>query len=351
MKVCILGEGLTALTLAKTLANLGISVDIVSNKKNIKNKTRTIGISKTNIDFFNKEILDINKFLWKISKIEILTENSIENKVLEFENTNEYLFALIRNDEVFNYLLLNLKKNNLVRFKNKFIINNYDLIINSQKHISLSKKLFFKGKKKNYKSYAYTTIIKHRKLIKNKIAIQIFTERGPLAFLPLSPKQTSVVFSARGKKDVNLKHLIKKYGKKYSQIKIDKVEKFEIKSNNLRIYYHKNILAFGDLLHQIHPLAGQGFNMTLRDTQVLVRLIKLRIENGLELNSSVCTDFQKEIKHKNFIFSSGIDFIYEFFNFERKFKNKFLSNSIKLLGKNKLFNKTIKNFADTGMTI
>ena len=37
-----------------------------------------------------------------------------------------------------------------------------------------------------------------------------------------------------------------------------------------------NILAFGDLLHKIHPLAGQGFNMTIRDIKVLLEIIKKR---------------------------------------------------------------------------
>ena len=351
MKVCILGEGLTSLTLAKNLANLGISVDIVSDKKNIKKKTRTIGISKSNVEFLNKEIFDINKFLWKVNKIEIFTENFKENKVLEFENGKNYLFALFKNDEVLEYLFSTLKKNKFVKFKKKFEIKNYELIINCQKNTSLSKKFFFNKLKKNYKSLAYTTIIKHKKLIKNNVAIQVFTERDPLAFLPLSSKETSIVFSARGSGDVNLRYWIKKYGKKYALTKVDKIEKFEIKSNNLRIYYHKNILAFGDLLHQIHPLAGQGFNMTLRDTKVLTELIKLRIDNGLDLNSSLCSDFQKEIKHKNYLFSSGVDFIYEFFNFERRFKNKLLSNSIKFLGKNKIFNRTVKKLADIGMTI
>ncbi len=351
MKVCILGEGLTSLTLAKNLANLGIFVDIVSDKKIIKNKTRTIGISKSNVEFLNEEIFDINKFLWKVSKIEIFTENLNKNKVLEFENSKNYLFALFKNDEVLKYLFSNLKKNEFVKFKKKLEIKNYELIINCQKNTSLSKKFFFNNVKKNYKSYAYTTIIKHRRLIKNNIASQIFTERGPLAFLPLSAKETSIVFSARGAENVNLRYLIEKYGKKYTLTKVENVEKFEIKSNNLRIYYHKNILAFGDLLHQIHPLAGQGFNMTLRDIKVLTKLIKRRIRNGLNLNSSVCYDFQKEIKHKNYLFSSGVDFIYEFFNFERRFKNKFLSNSIKLLGKSKIFNRTAKKLADIGMTI
>ena len=289
--------------------------------------------------------------MWKVNKIEIFTENLKENKVLEFENSKNYLFALFKNDEVLEYLFSILKKNKFVKFRKKLEIKNYELIINCQKNTHLSKKFFFNKLKKNYKSLAYTTIIKHKKLIKNDVAIQVFTERGPLAFLPLSSKETSIVFSARGTDDVNLRYWIEKYGKKYAFIKVDKIEKFEIKSNNLRIYYHKNILAFGDLLHQIHPLAGQGFNMTLRDIKVLTELIQQRISNGLDLNSSVCSDFQKEIKHKNYLFSSGVDFIYEFFNFERRFKNQLLSNSIKFLGKNKIFNRTIKKIADIGITI
>ena len=56
MNVCILGNGLTSLTLAKSLVNIGINVDIISNEKKTKiNYDRTIGISKSNIDYFNKE--------------------------------------------------------------------------------------------------------------------------------------------------------------------------------------------------------------------------------------------------------------------------------------------------------
>ena len=62
MSVCILGNGLTSLTLAKSLVNKGVSVDIVYDKKKDKiNYDRTIGISKINLEFFNKEILNINK--------------------------------------------------------------------------------------------------------------------------------------------------------------------------------------------------------------------------------------------------------------------------------------------------
>ena len=62
MTVCILGNSLTALTLAKVLVNYEIDVDVIFNKKNHKiNVTRTIGISKNNIDFFNRNIINIEK--------------------------------------------------------------------------------------------------------------------------------------------------------------------------------------------------------------------------------------------------------------------------------------------------
>ena len=61
MKVCIIGNSLTSLTLAKALVNKEIFVDIFYKNKNINlDKTRTIGISKSNIDFFNKEIHNID---------------------------------------------------------------------------------------------------------------------------------------------------------------------------------------------------------------------------------------------------------------------------------------------------
>ena len=72
MKVCILGTGLSSLTLAKALVNLKIYVDVVGTKKSNKvNTSRTLGISKSNIDFFNSHIVDIKKLLWKLKKIEI----------------------------------------------------------------------------------------------------------------------------------------------------------------------------------------------------------------------------------------------------------------------------------------
>ena len=356
MKLCILGGGLTGLSLAKSLVKKGLSIDIFLNKKKSDlNRSRTIGISNDNLIYFNKEILDIKKLLWDIKKIEIYSDNLKNEKILNFENNNKTLFALIRNYQLQSKLLTSLKKDSLCNFKNNFDYNlsnlkKYKLIINCENNNYFSKKFFARSLKKKYDSFAYTTILKHKK-IRNNTAFQIFTKYGPLAFLPLSEIETSIVYSIKGKKNINLKELIKKYNTKYSITNFGIINFFELKSSNLRIYYHKNVLAFGDLLHRLHPLAGQGFNMTIRDIQDLSNLIDLRLKNGLDLDNSICENFQNTTRYKNYLFSSGIDFIYEFFNFETKMDNNIISKSVRLIGKNKFLNRTFKNIANRGFKI
>ena len=353
MNVCILGNGLTSLTLAKSLVNKGINVEIISNKK--KKKTyydRTIGISKINLDFFNKEILNINKLSWNINKIEIYSENLNYKKILNFQNNGKNLFSVLKNNELIDYLTKKLKKDKLCKFKENLIhknilTQNYNLIINCDFSNFITKRFFFKRLIKNYDDYAYTSIIKHSKVVNNK-AVQIFTSRGPLAFLPISETETSVVYSVKGNQEIDFKKLIRFYNKFYNILHISNFSRFKLQMSNLRDYHHGNVLAFGDLLHKIHPLAGQGFNMTLRDIKILSEIIQEKLNLGLPLNVSVNEEFEKKSKHINYIFSNGIDFIYEFFNLESKSKNKILAKTVEFLGKNSNLNKKFIEIADNG---
>ena len=127
------------------------------------------------------------------------------------------------------------------------------------------------------------------------------------------------------------------------------MESFELKSFSLRSYCNNKFLAFGDLLHRIHPLAGQGFNMTIRDIKILLKIIENKKNLGLPLDYSVNSSFETQTRHKNLIFANGIDLIYEFFNFERKIKNKTLSKSVQLLGKSSKLNKAFASLADKGI--
>ncbi len=356
MKVCILGSGLSALALAKALVNLNISVNLAVSKNYYKiNKSRTIGISRSNVNFFNQNIINIEKIIWKLNKIEIYSDNLKNEKILNFENSNEYLFSIVKNFEIYEILYKNLSKSKY--FKkikiNKQLIKQeeYDLIINTDYNSVFTKKFFSKKIEKAYDSSAYTTIINHEKIL-NNVAIQIFTKKGPLAFLPISNHQTSIVYSMHNFKNYsseNINELIHKYNLKYKIKKIEKIISFDLKSYFLRSFYHDKILAFGDLLHKIHPLAGQGFNMTIRDISTLINIINKKIELGLPLDISVNNEFEKKLKHKDYIFFNGIDLIHEFFDLDRKFNNKILSKSVKLFGKNPYLNKFFTQIADKGI--
>ncbi|MBD1139443.1 FAD-dependent monooxygenase [Pelagibacterales bacterium SAG-MED46] len=356
MKVCILGDSLTSLTLAKALVNLNICVDIFSEKKSLTHiQTRTLGISKSNVDFFKKNIINFEKLLWKLKKIEIFTDNLKEEKLLNFENNDDQIFSIIKNCDLYQLLEKDLSKNKFFKKKKSInkklsFTNDYELIINCDYFHPLTKKYFNKKIFKKYNSFAYTTLIQHEKVL-NNVATQIFTKKGPLAFLPISDNETSIVYSVHnlnGKNNENIKNLIQKYNFKYKIKKIHKVDRFELKSYNLRSYYNNNILAFGDLLHRVHPLAGQGFNMTIRDIKIFIDIIKSKLKLGLPIDSSVNEEFENNLKHKNFIFTEGVDLIYNLFNVERKIKNNIISKSIQLIGKNYPVNKMFMKIADKG---
>ena len=357
MTVCILGNSLTALTLAKALVNYEIDVDVIFNKKNHKiNVTRTIGISKNNIDFFNRNIINIEKLIWNIKNIEIFSENLKKEKLINFKANKSQLFSIIKNHKLYQLLDKDLSKSKFFksRFsteKNLSFLNKYDLVINCDPFNFITKRYFSKKISKEYNSTAYTTIISHDEII-NDTAVQIFTKKGPLAFLPISNKKTSIVYSIHNSNNLeeeNIKELIKDKNFYYKISEVEKINSFELKSFNLRSYYHKNILAFGDLLHKVHPLAGQGFNMTIRDIKVLSQIIKKKLDLGLLLDSSVIFEFQKKVKHKNFIFSNGIDLIHEFFNIERKTRTDFLSKSVKFIGNQSSINRMLTKIADKGV--
>ncbi len=269
---------------------------------------------------------------------------------------------MIKNDELYRSLNNKLLKSKFFKkkiIKKKFLYEKllkkkYDLIINCDQNNPISKKYFIQKIEKDYKNFAYTTILEHDKL-KNNSAIQVFTHQGPVAFLPISNTKTSVVCSLdtsyKKYNDSEILELIKKHNPKFKIKKNFKLISFALKSSNLRKYYYENILAFGELLHKIHPLAGQGFNMTIRDIKDLSEIIQNKINLGLQLDSIILEEFQNKTKNRNFIFSSGIDFIYEFFNFDKKNEGKIINKFLQYFGTNKSFISSIIKFADKGLGI
>ena len=261
---------------------------------------------------------------------------------------------MVKNFKIYQAIEKSLSKNKnfrkIFKINDSKLLNKYNIIINTDSSNLITKKYFNKNILKDYYSYAYISEITHKK-ITNRTATQIFTKYGPLAFLPVSNTQTSLVFSIKKSKKITNQDLIKLvnlYNSNYEIKEIEKFDFFKLESRSLRNYYHGNILAFGDLLHKIHPLAGQGFNMTIRDIKILLDIIKFKTDLGLPIDISVNKEFEKKSKSKNMIFSNGIDLIHEFFILESKTNNNLLSKSVKILGKNPSINKMFSKIADYG---
>jgi 2-octaprenyl-6-methoxyphenol hydroxylase len=210
MTVCILGNSLTALTLAKTLVNYKINVDLFFFKKNFSiDESRTIGIARNNIDFFNNNIINIDKIIWKLKRIEIFSDKLKKERLINFKANEDLSFSIVKNNKLYQLLKKDLSKNKL--FKSKFsneknlsFLDNYELVINCDSSNFITNRYFSKKIIKKYNSYAYTTIIKHDQIL-NDTAFQIFTKKGPLAFLPISNRETSVVYSIHSSNNKKMK--------------------------------------------------------------------------------------------------------------------------------------------------
>ena len=68
--------------------------------------------------------------------------------------------------------------------------------------------------------------------------------------------------------------------------------------------------------------------MTIRDIKIFLDIVDFRTSLGLPLDKSILLEFTNKTKHYNYLFSSGIDFIHEFFKFNKDYVPKNISETI-----------------------
>ena len=111
---------------------------------------------------------------------------------------------------------------------------------------------------------------------------------------------------------------------------VKNINNFKIYLNLKKKYFKKNILIIGDGLHTVHPIAGQGFNLVLRDIMKLKKLINKNIKLGMLIKeSSLLKDFYQARKPENTVVGLGIDLTNSFFK-----ENKIFSPLKDILLKN-----------------
>ena len=116
-------------------------------------------------------------------------------------------------------------------------------------------------------------------------------------------------------------------------------------------FYDKRLVFVGDSAHSVHPIAGQGLNMTIRDIKILKSIIQKKINLGLELDSSVLKDFDSKVKSYNFIFAKGIDFTEEYFSINNNFFNFYSNKLFNKINKNIFIKSLLMKFANKGLGI
>jgi len=345
-KICIIGDGLAGLSTAIILSKENIQIDLyVGTKKtrNLKIDNRTTAISESSYKFL-RERVKIKNIFYSCKEINLFYED--QKKILNFLNFEEKdkkLMYIFKNNNLKKILekAISIKKNiTLVKKKithinysdSSMLINKkkifYDLIIVSTgSKSSINNEIAnTRSIKKNYKEIAITAIVKHDSKI-NK-AYQFFLKEGPLAILPTNKFFFSIVWSVNNfffnKNKKLLKELLtNKIKILLNNTKINRIENIQSFSIQLDLktkYFKKNILILGDGLHAIHPMAGQGFNLILRDIKKLSELISKNLKLGLIFkNSFLLEEFYQSRKPENNILGLGIDLTNIFFKNNKYF--------------------------------
>jgi len=381
-KICVIGTGLTGFITALSLSKLNLNIDLIGSnfKQNLSNN-RTLAISEDNLNFLREKILIDSKKIkfWPCSKIELYTEGKKEqfSKLFELKKNNKQLLYMIKNSQLIKCVLEKIKKNNSIKLvykknvskinssgllksiKFKNFYNKYNLVIICAGYNSeLVEKLFNdKSIKYSYDEISQTTILTH-KAMKNNVARQIFFNNKILAFLPISNFQTSIVLSIKKnffKKNNNiLKKELKFYSKKFlKNIKFNhNITNYNLNFFAREKYYKDRILLFGESLHAIHPLAGQGFNMTLRDLKSLRKTIENKINLGLDIGSSdTLLEFSDKNKPQNILYSIGINLLRDYFYTKNENLKKFGNKTMNTLSENTFAKNIIYNFANKGLKL
>lgn len=167
-------------------------------------------------------------------------------------------------------------------------------------------------------SYGHTAIIANVKTEKshNNTAWQKFTESGPLAFLPLTNNESSIVWSVTDEKS---KDLLSKNDQAFMQelgfefentlgeiLEISPRQSYPLTMRHVKQYLVDNKIIFiGDAAHTVHPLAGQGLNLAMQDVMSLAKIFMAKSKPGTRSLRA----FERERKAEVWQMIAGLEMI------------------------------------------
>ena len=286
----IIGAGLIGCLAALELIKKNYKVLVIDKNKKQISDNRTLAVNANSTDFLKRH------GLWKNleSKSEpikkIFISDYVNTKKLTFDHQPEFMGNVIYNRDLLlgarkklkskksilqniNLRISTLKTENQILIKNKFYVFK-KIILSAGKNFDnevIHKRSFNQGHQ------SFVGFFKHSNN-HNNFAYEVFTKTGPIAVLPAPSKNklfSTFIYSSKIKiPNSELKNLIKKYfTQSHGSINFKKqISSFKL-SPHLSMPKNKNFLILGDSLRSIHPVAGQGWNLGIKDIQTLSNVL------------------------------------------------------------------------------
>lgn len=127
----------------------------------------------------------------------------------------------------------------------------------------------------------------------SNIAYERFTKNGPLALLPMSENRCSVVWTLHNDKlesvmtldDARfLDALQQQFGWRMGKLlQTGKRHAYPLALTRTQELVRQRIALIGNAAHTLHPIAGQGFNLGLRDVAVLAQVLVDAVSAGRDV--------------------------------------------------------------------
>ena len=190
----------------------------------------------------------------------------------------------------------------------------------------------------NYRQSSIVFTVTHTKPHKG-IAYEQFLAGGPIAFLPMRGKQSSVVWSEDTPVTDLLMELSDEEFSAAASYRLDdclgrlkltgKRRVFPLSLNYADTLIGDRFAMVGDAAHGLHPIAGQGFNLGLRDVANLVEEISRAQQLGLDIGSfETLRSFQATRRLDNFSLVAATDGLNKLFSNNNKLIRAIRSNGL-----------------------
>lgn len=121
-------------------------------------------------------------------------------------------------------------------------------------------------------------------------AYERFTPSGPLALLPVGKHRSSVVWTLShedaqatlSRSDGDFRDLLQDaFGYWLGRLTLaSRRQGFPLKLIRAQRMTDRRVVLIGNAVHQLHPVAGQGFNLGLRDVALLAEMLAARVQFG-----------------------------------------------------------------------